>query len=160
MQKIIVSIAIIQSILYEIVFFYFIFTDISVIAIKEGIFNDELTTPFLIYILIILVIAILTGFSFGIESFKSANPEIKLKGKFILAAWLSFFIGALLDAGLFAFTAMLLILVRIILMSSAIEFYFGFFLPKWIKEILIKGEKSFIDLNEVSNYYWYIYDED
>ena len=141
-QKLVVSIAIIQGILYEIIFLYFIFTDFSVIATKEGIFNDELTTPFLLYILVVLVIAIFTGFSFGLESFKSTNPEIKLKGKFILAAWISFFVGALLDAGLFAFTALLLILVRIILMSSAIEFYFGFFLPKWLKELLLKEEKG------------------
>ena len=51
---------------------------------------------------------------------------------------LSFFIGALLDAGVFAFTALLLIFVRVLLNTSAIEFYFGFFLPKWVKEILIK----------------------
>ncbi len=138
MQKKIITIAIIQGILYEIIFLYFIFTDISVIATKEGYFNDELTTPFLIYILVVLIIAIPTGISFGIESFKSENPEIKLKGKFIIAAWLSFFIGALLDAGVFAFTALLLIFVRVLLMTSAIEFYFGFFLPKWVKEILIK----------------------
>ncbi len=136
----IIIITIIQGIIYEIIFFYYLFTDISVIATKKGIFNDELTTPFLIYILVILVIAIITGFSFGFESFKSTNPEIKLKGKFILAAWLSFFIGALLDAGLFAFTTFLLILARLILMSSAIEFYFGFFLPRWVKKLLIKEE--------------------
>ena len=138
--KKIVIIAVIQGILYEIIFLYFIFTDISVIATKEGLFNDELTTSFLIYILFVLVIAIITGFSFGFKSFKSENPEIKLKGKFILVAWFSFFVGALLDAGLFAFTAFLLILVRLILMSSAIEFYFGFFLPRWIKDLFIKGE--------------------
>jgi hypothetical protein len=137
-QKLIVSIAIIQGIIYEIIFFYFIFTDISAIGSKQGYFNDELTTPFLIYVIFILIVAIVTSFSFGIESFKSENPEINLKGKFILAAWVSFFVGALLDAGLFAFTAYLLILVRIILMSSAVEFYFGFFLPKWIKDLLIK----------------------
>lgn len=86
------------------------------------------------------MIAIIIGFSFGLESFKSENPEIKLKGKFILAGWLSFFIGGLLDAGLFAITAFLLILVRLLLMSSAIEFYFGFFLPRRIKKLFIKEE--------------------
>lgn len=139
-QKKIIIITIIQGILYEIIFLYFIITDISVIGIKTGYFNDELNFSFFIYVLIILIIAITTGFSFGLESFKSENPEIKLKGKFILAAWISFFVGGLLDAGLFALGPIFLILVRLLLISSAFEFYFGFFLPKWIKELFLKGE--------------------
>ena len=140
LQKKIVFITLIQGIVYEIIFLYFIFTDISVIGTKSGYFNDELNLPFLIYVLIILVIAITTGFSFGLESFKSENPEIKLKGKFILAAWASFFIGGILDAGLIGLSPLFLILVRLLLISSAFEFYFGFFLPKWIKELFLKGQ--------------------
>ncbi len=137
-QKIVTIILLIQWIIYDTVFLYFTLTNVSVIGTKVGLFDDELNLPFLLYVLIVLIIALITGISVGLESMKSEQPEIRLKGKFLIIAWISFFITGLLDAGLFSLTTLLLILVRLGLISSAIEFYFGFFLPNWLKKRLIK----------------------
>jgi hypothetical protein len=139
-QKIILILTIANTIVYEIIFLYYIFTDFTFIGAKSGLFNDELTLPFVLYVSIILIIAVITGFLFGIESFKSENPEIKLKGKFLIAAWASLFIGALFDAGLGALDPFSIVLVRLLLISSAIEFYCGFFLPNLVKNLFLKAK--------------------
>ncbi len=131
--KLILVIFFIQAIVYEIFLIYFIFTDLAVVGEKTGIFDIHLSLPFLLYILALLIIGLITGIIFGREPIISKDPILKYKGYFIILAWFSFFIGALLDAGLFPLTAITLVIVRLILISSAIEFYFGFFLPKWIK---------------------------
>ncbi|MFX0072874.1 MAG: hypothetical protein ACFFAO_17495, partial [Candidatus Hermodarchaeota archaeon] len=96
--------------------------------------------PFVIYVLLVLIIVFIFALFFGIESLKSENPEIRLKGKFLLLAWSSYISGALLDAGIVPISAFALIIVRVLLISSAIEFYFSFFLPKWAKDLLNKVE--------------------
>ncbi|MFX0073478.1 MAG: hypothetical protein ACFFAO_20565 [Candidatus Hermodarchaeota archaeon] len=137
-RKIILGILVIQGIIYEIILLYFIFTDLSVVGYKEGPFNDELTLPFSLYMISVLVIAIITGLWFAFESMKSEKVDIKLKGKFLVAAWLSFVIGAAI--ALISLSTLLLIIGRIIVITSAIEFYFGFFLPDWLKKVLIKQD--------------------
>jgi hypothetical protein len=139
-QKMILIITILNTIVYEIIFLYYIFTDFTFIGVKTGLFNDELTLPYVLYVSVILIVAVITGFLFGIESFKSENPEIKLKGKFLITAWASFFIGALLDAGLGALDPFSIVLVRLLLISSAIEFYCGFFLPNLVKNLFLKSK--------------------
>ncbi|MBD3342204.1 MAG: hypothetical protein GF353_24090 [Candidatus Lokiarchaeota archaeon] len=137
-RKLILGILIIQGIIYEIILLYFIFTDLSVVGYKEGPFNDELTLPFSLYMLSVLTIAIITGLWFAFESMKSEKADIKLKGKFLTAAWLSFVIGAAI--ALVSLSTILLIIGRIIVISSAIEFYFGFFLPDWLKKLLMNED--------------------
>ena len=73
---------------------------------------------------------------FSVKSIKVDDPEIKWKGKFLLIAWFSFTIGAILDAAL-PLTEITLIIVRLILISSSIEFYLGFFLPDQLAKRLI-----------------------
>ncbi|MFX0073477.1 MAG: hypothetical protein ACFFAO_20560, partial [Candidatus Hermodarchaeota archaeon] len=77
---------------------------------------------------------------FAFDSMKSEKVEIKLKGKFLATAWISFIIGAALDTGFISLTPLLLIITRLLLISSAIEFYFGFFLPDWLKKVVIKQD--------------------
>jgi len=139
-QKVILLIFLIQGAIYDIIFTYFVITDLSVVGSKPGLFNDELELPFLMYILVVLIIVLITGISFGLDSIKSEKSDVKLKGKFLIVAWVSFFVGALLDAGLFTIGILGLIVVRLILISSAIEFYFGFFLPDSLKKRLLKSE--------------------
>ncbi|MFX0073637.1 MAG: hypothetical protein ACFFAO_21375, partial [Candidatus Hermodarchaeota archaeon] len=59
------------------------------------------------------------------------------KGKLLLIAVISFCIGGFLDASM-PTTALTLILFRLLLISSAIEFYWGFILPSWMKNRLLK----------------------
>ena len=130
---------IIFVVIFEIVFFIFLFTDTALIGTYTGPFKVD-WTPFIVFTTLILIIIILiTGILFSVESMKSINPEIKLKGKFLMAAFLSFVAGAALDS-IIPISPVAVVFTRLLLISSAIEFYFGFFLPKLIKKIFLKQE--------------------
>jgi hypothetical protein len=88
-----------------------------------------------------VLIFFILGILFARDSLKADDPEVKLKGKLILLAYLSFFIGGLFDAGI-ELGPIVLVLVRILLMSSAFEFYLGFILPDWFKKIALKQDKT------------------
>ena len=141
-QKVILSIAAITGAIYYIVFFYFIFTDVSVIGKIYSPVDAEYRGFALLYLISVLLIFLITGIMFALESLKSENSEIRLKGKFLLIAVISFAVGAGLD-GLkpFLFESYLeivLVITRIILLSCAIEFYLGFNPPRWVKKFLLK----------------------
>lgn len=84
-----------------------------------------------------MCIILITGLLFSRESLRSNNPENKLKGKFIAAAFISFIVGGVFDAFL-PLDIITMLIYRIILISSSIEFYFGLFLPNWMKKSFIK----------------------
>lgn len=82
---------------------------------------------------------LVTGTIFARKSMSSEDPSIQWKGRFMLIAMISFAVGAFLDAVL-TFTPLELVLVRLLLISSSIEYYLGFFLPNSIANRLIKKE--------------------
>ncbi|MHA1805130.1 MAG: hypothetical protein ACTSU4_11490 [Promethearchaeota archaeon] len=136
-QKIVVIIATISQAIFLVIFLYFLFTEPSVIAIEVSPV-DSINQPFILgYFLTVLGIFIITGFMFSLTAMKSTNIEIKWKGKILLIAVCSYTIGAIWD-GLFASQGLFLIFSRIVLASSAILFYYGFVLPKWIKNRIIQ----------------------
>jgi hypothetical protein len=102
-----------------------------------GIFDSSHSIFMLLFILTAITAFLITGILFALKSMKLDDPEIQIKGRFLLLAWISFALGALLDAAL-PLTALSLIIIRIVLISSAIEFYFGFFLPKKLSEKIAK----------------------
>ena len=134
-QKLILIIVLVLGIAFEIAFFYIIFTDFSLL----GTFESELDiiwSPFiLIYLFSFLAIFVTTGIVFGRESFKSDNKEIRTKGKFLITAFLSFMFGVILDASV-PLEPIWVVITRLILISSAFEYYFGFILPEWMKKLL------------------------
>jgi hypothetical protein len=134
-QQIIIIICIICSIIFEFVFFIILIIDFSLIGSFYPPMGIDYTPFILIYLFFIMGIFVITGIRFGLESLKSTNPEIKLKGKFLIIAFLSFLTGAVLDA-LLPLHPVWLIITRIILISSAIEYYFGFILPEWIRKTI------------------------
>ena len=141
-QNLILLIAAITGLIYYIIFFYFIFTDVSVIGIMFNAVDAEYRSFALFYLISVLLVFFVTGILFSRVSMRSDNPEIRLKGKFLLLAVILFTIGAALD-GLkpFLFGAILnviLIINRIILIISGLAYYSGFLLPRWIKELIIK----------------------
>ena len=90
----------------------------------------------LIFLGLSILTACITGFHFAAKSMKKEEPsEIRLKGKFLLIAFLFFGISAIFDA-LIEMDSLLLIIIRIILALAMFFFYLGFILPKWIKKIL------------------------
>jgi len=89
-----------------------------------------------------------TGINFAQKSVKLEDREVRLKGKLLRAAFIMFAVAAVLDAMLGMIfevptdplLAILVVVVRILLIFSALEFYGGFLLPKWMKEIFLKKE--------------------
>ncbi len=136
-QKVIVGLFIIFGIIYEVFFFYFLFTDITVIGQVTGPVDVKYGLIITLYQLILLVIIIITGTIFARQSLKSEDHLLNLKGRFLLLAFYSFFIGSVLD--IFSTeNILLLIIARIILITSSIEFYCGFLLPRWMQELFKK----------------------
>ena len=80
---------------------------------------------------------LIPGILIARESLKSDDKEIKLKGRFLLAAFISWTIGAIMDAALQP-NIITLTIARLILISSALEFYTGFLLPEKVKKIFLK----------------------
>ena len=135
-KKLIVIIYTIICICFEIVFFSFLFTDTSLIGTYTGPFKVD-WTPFIeLTTLFFIITALITGILFARASMKSMNPEIRLKGKILFIAFFSFVAGAFLDS-IIPITPIGVVLTRLILISSAIEFYFGFFLPEPIKKLFL-----------------------
>jgi len=136
-QKIILLIFVIYGVIFEIFFFYFLVADISLIGILEGI--TDVTYKFLVqgYLLSIIIVLFITGFMFSRQSFKSDDPDIRLKGKLLALAFTLFTIGALLDSAI-ELNEITVIITRIILILSALCWYGGFILPRWMKEIFQK----------------------
>jgi uncharacterized membrane protein HdeD (DUF308 family) len=84
-----------------------------------------------------ILLALITGIIFSRHSLQSNEQKIRLKGKFLRIAFISFTVGAIVDS-LFATESITLIIARLILASSAIEYYLGFFLPEKLAQRLIK----------------------
>ncbi|MFX0008449.1 MAG: hypothetical protein ACFFA7_11805 [Promethearchaeota archaeon] len=122
------------NIAYEIYFFIFLFYDLSFIATYQEIFVLDWSIPSQIYFIFSLIVFLLVGIPFSRVSLRSDVPEIKMKGKFLLIAFISFSIGTVLD---FAIPSQITYLIaRLILLSSSLEFYIGLVLPRWTKRLL------------------------
>lgn len=125
---------------FEFYIIYFIISDPSAIGELKGEIDITYKSIALYYAIFIVITLLVTGILFGKESLKAENPETRLKGYFLIAAFISWSIGAIMDAAL-PLTIINLTIARLILISSAIEFYCGFILPKFVKNLLIKQEK-------------------
>jgi len=136
-QKLIVSISVILSVLFEIIFFYALITDFSLIGEYTPPLAIDYTMPIDLFLIAFLGIFMITGIIMGKESLKSENKEINLKGKFLILAFLSFLIGTLLELFLPLHPVGIMI-IRFILISSAMEYYIGFTMPNSIKKIILK----------------------
>ncbi|TFG04592.1 MAG: hypothetical protein EU539_10505 [Promethearchaeota archaeon] len=131
--KVIYIIFIIYAVIFESLILYFLFTDISVLAVMIDPVNVDLGLFLIIYLLIELIIFIISGLFFSIISLKSEEPKVKLKGKFLLLAFLIYLIGAALET-ILSFPPF-----RLILIISALFFYIGFMMPEVIEKKFLKG---------------------
>ena len=96
--------------------------------------------PFIIfYILATIILILITGITFAKKCLDSDSKEIQLKGKFLLIAFISFTVGFFLEIA-FVLPDILIIIARMIIGSSAIEFYLGFVLPDRVKKLLLGEE--------------------
>ncbi|TXT59932.1 MAG: conserved membrane protein of unknown function [Promethearchaeota archaeon] len=126
----------ILAIIFEIFLIFFLITDPSEIGTISGIVDVSYRSFVMIYLLIVAITLIISGILFAKETMRSTNPKIKWSGRFILIGFISFNISAVLD-GFFSTNTITLILVRILLISSMLEIYFSFNMPKFLERILI-----------------------
>jgi len=144
-QKIFLGIFLILAIIFEIIFFYLYSIGIETfLGEYQRVFQIEFKEFLTLYLVGFVIILLVTGILFARNSLKSSDPDVKLKGKFLLAAFISFCVGAGLDAitGLLFeniyIISVFVVIIRSILISSALEFYAGFILPPFIKRIFQK----------------------
>ncbi|MHA1489270.1 MAG: hypothetical protein ACTSRI_06410 [Promethearchaeota archaeon] len=147
-QKLILSIFIILGVIFEILFFYLLITDIDEIGVFLRPFQVEFGTLITIYFIMFIAIILISGVLFAKQSIKSEKPDVILKGKFLFLAFISFTIGAILDSAIGSILdatdpllPIFVVIIRLILISSALEFYCGFILPKWLENFLIKDKR-------------------
>ncbi|MFX1411035.1 MAG: hypothetical protein ACFFA6_11835 [Promethearchaeota archaeon] len=136
-RKIILLLFGIYGLIFEIFFFSFLVLDPTLI----GELNPPVDANYKFFIMVslisFLIIVVATGFMFANLSLKSDDPEVKLKGKLLILAYLSFSVGALLDSSV-PLNEVIIIITRLILISSAFEWYSGFILPSWMRRLLLK----------------------
>jgi hypothetical protein len=141
-QKQILLIYVIIGILFEVIFFILLFVNPSLI----GVFSVESATvhidieyrTFILgYLLFIILTVLITGIVFGRTSIMTDDRIVKLKGKFLIIAVVSWVIGAVLDTSI-PLNLITLPFTRLLLIISAFLYYFGFIMPPKIKEILLK----------------------
>ncbi|MBD3194144.1 MAG: hypothetical protein GF317_03755 [Candidatus Lokiarchaeota archaeon] len=139
-KKILISFYLILSIIATILIIYFIFTNYQVIGMygTGGLFDVEFETSMVLYLLFLNATIAITGIMMGRESLSSNDPEIKMKGKFLILGSLFYTLGGLLDVGLLNLIPEALVITRTILILGSIFFYFGLFLPKFVKKLIFR----------------------
>jgi len=137
-RKLILSIFAIIGIIFEILFFIFLFLNPALIGELNGPVDVNYKSFIMVFLISFLSIVVITGFLFANLSLKSKDPEVKLKGKLLIIAYIAFSVGALLDASV-PFNEPIIIFIRLILILSAICWYGGFILPKWMKKFLLRN---------------------
>jgi hypothetical protein len=136
-RKIIVGIYSIIALITEVLFFYFLYTDPeNMIGYFVRTFSAVYRPYYRFTILFYLASALVTFLLFARESIKSEDPELKLKGIFLVIAFLTYAACAVFDS-FFLFQPVIVVIIRLLLVSSAIEFYFGWILPEPLKKKLI-----------------------
>ncbi|TFG29968.1 MAG: hypothetical protein EU532_02080 [Promethearchaeota archaeon] len=138
-QKTILLIFTAEAILFEIFFIYFLIIDPSLIGTQIAPFYVEWTDFIVFYLLFSILIFLITGILFAQRSLKSDKKELRLKGKFLMIAFITFATGTFIDA-IGSLTEITLVLARTFVISGAFMFYIGFTLPTFIKELFLKED--------------------
>ncbi|TXT63298.1 MAG: conserved membrane protein of unknown function [Promethearchaeota archaeon] len=136
-RKVILIILLIVSSIVESILFTLFIIDTNLVGTLINPFTADFSIFTQILIFSGLIGFVVLGFFFTKESLRTDDPEIKLKGKFLFVAFLSFMIGIILDV-LLPLTPLTVVITRVILVSSSIEFYIGYILPDFIKKLLLK----------------------
>ncbi|MFX0030994.1 MAG: hypothetical protein ACFE8B_17400, partial [Candidatus Hermodarchaeota archaeon] len=99
-RKLILSVFIIIGLIFEVLFLTFLFVNPDFIGELNGPVDVNYKSFILIFLISYLLIVVITGFLFANLSLKSKDREVKLKGKLLIIAYISFSVGALLDSSL------------------------------------------------------------
>ncbi|MFX0072691.1 MAG: hypothetical protein ACFFAO_16525, partial [Candidatus Hermodarchaeota archaeon] len=128
-------------ILYEIILFFLIFNAPDLVGSFYGIYYFRPKLIPLIFYGFAVITVFITGLLLTNESFKSNDQKHRWKGKFLLLAFISLTVSLTCE-GLVEITTINYIFIKILHISSAFEYYLGFFLPDKISNLLIKEENN------------------
>ncbi len=135
-KKIVLGVFAIFCMILEVIFFYLLFTDHSMIGVQNTPIDTDWGIFMTIYLILVIIIALITGGLFSYKSMISENPEIKLRGKVILISFIIWALGSIIDT-IFEF-ALMRTLAIILLIVASFLWYFAFNLPKFLKKRLSK----------------------
>ncbi len=119
------------AIILESIMIYYLITDVSKVGTMVSPVDIDFGPIAIVHIAFNLIIFMISGFQFSLKTLKLEDPENKLRGKFLLLAFILFLIGAILEI------VITLPPNRIILLLSAIIFYVGFMMPNRIKNYFL-----------------------
>ncbi|MHA1914648.1 MAG: hypothetical protein ACW986_07130 [Promethearchaeota archaeon] len=152
-KKLYTSLVLVGSLVFEIIFFTLLFIDVSLLGIMTSAFSTDFGIFLTVSLFLTLIIMLVTGMKFAGNSIRSEEKEIRLKGKLLRAAFISFTIAAILEKSARSIMlglvfdnptdpllSTMLAIVRTLLVLSAFEFYGGFLLPHWMEKILSKKD--------------------
>ena len=128
---------IIIGIIMELIFFILLFVDPKLIGEVISPIDADYNLFITIYQFFLVLYMLITGILFGKASLKVDDAEIRLKGTLLILAFISFVLGAILEI-LSGLSIVILIIARLILISSSFEFYGGFLLPEWMKKLFLR----------------------
>ncbi len=124
------------AVVFEAVFLTIFFLDYTMIGTQKGPFYVEWALFIDVYLLFSVVVFTVTGILFAMESLRSQNKEVRLKGKFLIIAFIAFATGTTIDVA-FDLTEVTLVLARVFVIIAAFAFYIGFTLPRFIVSIFL-----------------------
>ena len=138
-KKLLVALFSIEAIVFEALFLLLFFLDPLLIGDQKSYFVVEWPIWIQIYLLVSIALFLITGFLFAQRSLKSPTKELKLKGKFLIVAFVCFTVAAVIDVvGAEAPNELTIFLARTFLIASSICFYIGFIMPRFIKGLVIR----------------------
>ena len=93
-QKLAVCLILVFSIVFEIMFFTLFFIDIGLIGVYTTLFSAKLGIFLIIFHFITMLIILITGLKFAAKSIKSEDKDVRLKGKLLRGAFITFTIAS------------------------------------------------------------------
>lgn len=136
-RKLILLIFTLVGIVFEIIFFSLLFLNPSLIGTLNPPVDVRYKAFIMIFLLVFVLIVVFSGLLFARLSLKSDDPEVKLKGRLLIVAYATFLVGALLDSSI-PLNEISVVLTRLLLIVSALFWYGGFILPKWMRQLFLK----------------------
>ena len=135
-----IGFCIIWAILFEVIILGMYFFNFNIMGTRESTFYVDWNPIIMIYLLSASLIFTVSGLIFSGQTLKSREPSIRLKGIFLMIAFVTFTFGVIFDVLLIVpeISWISLILARTFGIIASIAFYIGFVLPNRIKKLFIK----------------------
>lgn len=111
---------------FEIILIVLIFTNPQSVGRFEGTFNVVSSTFLLVFEISLIITTLITGLIFSIKSMKVDDPTVKWRGRLLLIAFILLTIAGLADSFIIG-NPLLLVLMRLVLISSSFIYYLAFF---------------------------------